>query len=316
MDQLDAAGENTEGQQVLDFGSAGASRADRRNQLLLAVDRLVGGKDLHFMTFIERVWECRERGQPLVATIDQLCGPRFLRCSDWKARATVKRALTSGLVRAEPTLDDLGRPVANAYHLVEGSENQRVPCSGQRVPFENHIPQLAPIPQTQSQWEAPRAGPPIPIPRKISKDLQFSNSSNSNARGTLTTRSSLGPATVGDADSAALLLALAETDPSNQYDRWLREIWRTVPSLNSPSANYIAREAARLVARGDVPVADLRELLMNIRNQRASERGVEGDGALLFHWTVKRWPGWRQRESRPREPSEPGMRRGRREEAS
>ena len=99
----------------LDFAGAAASRADRRNQLLLAVDRVDGGSDLHLMIFCERVWECWERGEPLVASYPQLAGPRMLRCSPSKARKVVATARDAGLVSIDVRYD--GAQQSNAYSL-------------------------------------------------------------------------------------------------------------------------------------------------------------------------------------------------------
>ena len=128
------------GQKHLDFASAGASRADRRNQLLLAVDRADGGKDLHLMVFVERVWECWERGEPLVASYAQLAGPRMLRCSESKARRTVVLARDAGLVRVEDRYDGTCRP--NAYHLLAGAHPEQVPVHPEQVPVH---PEQVPV---------------------------------------------------------------------------------------------------------------------------------------------------------------------------
>jgi hypothetical protein len=153
--------EMPDGQQSLDFAGAAASRADRRNQLLLAVDRIDGGKDLHLMVFAERVWECSERGEPLVASYTKLAGPRMLRCSREKARTTARLAERSGLVRSEAQYEGT-QLVSTAYFLVTAALSatdtpvrHRHTCPPQTHLSATDTP-CAPLPSAGG--ETPRAG--------------------------------------------------------------------------------------------------------------------------------------------------------------
>lgn len=87
-------------QTPIPFEEIDAAAAERRSDLLMAVARF--GADLYLRDFCEMVLASHSRGRPYEASHRQIAAtPWGLCCSLSKARKTVERATSAGLVRAE-----------------------------------------------------------------------------------------------------------------------------------------------------------------------------------------------------------------------